>query len=323
MRVVVIGGTGHIGSYLVPRLVEAGYSVASVSRGERKPYRQHPAWARVEMVRADRSQQEADGSFGGRIAQLEPDVVVDLTCFTPESAAALLAALRGRVSHLVHCGTVWVHGTAREVPVTEDAVRRPFGAYGVGKAAAEALLLMESRRGGVPVTVLHPGHIVGPGWAPVGPTGNVDGSVFEALARGDTVTLPNLGLETLHHVHADDVAQAFERALLRRSAAVGESFHVTSERALTLRGYAEAVAAWFGHEPDLRFAPLEAWVKEGSDHALATVDHVRHSSHTSIAKAERLLGYVPRYTSMQAIAESVTWMVDHGELDLGDRRPPG
>lgn len=322
MRVVVIGGTGHIGSYLVPRLVEAGYAVTSVSRGERKPYRQHPAWARVEVVRADRSQQEADGSFGGRIAQLEPDAVVDLTCFTPESADGLLAALRGRVSHLLHCGTVWVHGTAREVPVTEAAVRRPFGAYGIGKAAAEELLLMESRRGGVPVTVLHPGHIVGPGWAPVGPTGNVDGGVFEALARGDSVTLPNLGLETLHHVHADDVAQAFERALLRHSAAVGESFHVTSERALTLRGYAEAVAAWFGQEPELRFAPLAEWEGDGSDHAHATIDHVRHSSNTSIAKAERLLGYRPRYTSLQAVAESVAWLADHGELDLGGRRLP-
>ena len=33
MRVAVIGGTGHIGSYLTPMLVEAGHSVTCVSRG--------------------------------------------------------------------------------------------------------------------------------------------------------------------------------------------------------------------------------------------------------------------------------------------------
>ena len=37
-RVVVIGATGHIGSYLVPRLVRAGNEVIAVSRGERAPY---------------------------------------------------------------------------------------------------------------------------------------------------------------------------------------------------------------------------------------------------------------------------------------------
>jgi uncharacterized protein YbjT (DUF2867 family) len=39
VRVVVIGGTGHIGSYLTPRLVAAGHDVVVLSRGERQPYR--------------------------------------------------------------------------------------------------------------------------------------------------------------------------------------------------------------------------------------------------------------------------------------------
>jgi uncharacterized protein YbjT (DUF2867 family) len=43
MRVVVIGGTGHIGTYLVPKLVETGYQVISVSRQQREPYRPHVA----------------------------------------------------------------------------------------------------------------------------------------------------------------------------------------------------------------------------------------------------------------------------------------
>jgi nucleoside-diphosphate-sugar epimerase len=38
-RVVVIGATGHIGTYLVPRLVDAGHEVTVVSRGTRGPER--------------------------------------------------------------------------------------------------------------------------------------------------------------------------------------------------------------------------------------------------------------------------------------------
>jgi uncharacterized protein YbjT (DUF2867 family) len=55
MRVVIIGGTGHIGTYLVQRLVEAGYEVVSVSRQERAPYRNHAAWKSVQQVKVDRT----------------------------------------------------------------------------------------------------------------------------------------------------------------------------------------------------------------------------------------------------------------------------
>ncbi|GAG65857.1 unnamed protein product, partial [marine sediment metagenome] len=60
-----------------------------------------------------------------------------------------------------------------------------------------------------PATVLHPGHIVGEGWAPLNPAGHFNPEVFTKLARGRELVLPNLGLETVHHVHADDVAQVF------------------------------------------------------------------------------------------------------------------
>jgi hypothetical protein len=41
------------------------------------------------------------------------------------------------------------------------------------------------------------------------------------LARGEELALPNLGMETVHHVHADDMAQAFVRSLDSWSVAVG------------------------------------------------------------------------------------------------------
>jgi len=133
--------------------------------------------------------------------------------------------------------------------------------------------------------VLHPGHISGPGWTPVNPAGNVDTEVFSRLAQGREVALPNFGLETVHHVHADDVAQAFQRALESWSAAVGESFHVVSPSALTLRGFAEAVAEWFGRDADLTFLPFDEWAErpEYDDDAVETTeDHVRHSPSISI-----------------------------------------
>lgn len=148
MRVVVIGSTGHIGTYLVPRLVAAGHQVAAVSRNRREPYHQSAVWQRVTRVQADRVAEERAGTFGKRISDLQPDAVMDLICFTLESARQLVDSLRGKIQHFLHCGTIWVHGPSREVPTTEDEPRRAFGDYGVRKAAIEEYLLREARLGG-------------------------------------------------------------------------------------------------------------------------------------------------------------------------------
>src|ERR1700733_6976206 len=154
-RVVVIGATGHIGSYLVPRLVRGGHEVIAMSRGGRDPYHPSPEWGSVTQVRADRDAEDAEGTFGARIDALRPSRPL-----------------------LVHCGTIWVHGAALRVPVTEDEPRTAYGDYGTGKAEIEALLHAETEAGGVPSVVLHPGHISGPGWPVITPAGNLDPGVW-------------------------------------------------------------------------------------------------------------------------------------------------
>ena len=264
--------------------------------------------------------EDTEGTFGKQILELKPDAVVDMICFTVDSARQLVTALQGYIQHFLHCGSIWVHGHSVEVPTTEDQPRRPFGEYGIQKAQIEEYLLNEARLNGFPATILHPGHIVGPGWPPLNPAGHFDPEVFTKLARGGELTLPNLGMETVHHVHADDVAQAFEKALIYRSTAVGESFHVVSPSAVTLRGYAEHVSAWFGKTATLQFMSWEEWKGTVSEEkADITWDHIAHSPNCSISKATRLLDYHPRYSSMQAVYEAVTWLIDHKVVLVPER----
>jgi nucleoside-diphosphate-sugar epimerase len=318
VKVVVIGATGHIGTYLVPRLVREGHEVVAISRGQRPPYEPDEAWDKVEHVVIDRAAADENGTFGPTVASMRPDAVADLLCFTVSSARQIADALAPASTYLLHCGTIWSHGPAVEVPVREDAPRRPFGDYGTQKAAIEELLLGMAQGGDLPCTVLHPGHIVGPGWAPVNPAGNFNPAVFERLAKGEELKLPNFGLETVHHVHADDVAQAFVKALSQPARASGEAFHVVSERALTLRGYAQVVAGWFGREANLTYLGWDEWSKnEAPEDAAATLDHISHSPSMSIAKATRALGYQPRYTSLEAVRESLEWLIDNGRVNTG------
>jgi len=318
-RVVVIGATGHIGTYLVPRLVRAGHEVIALSRGARAPYQPSPQWRTVTEVTVDRDAEDAAGTFGARVAALRPDVVIDLICFTAASAAQLVEALRPDRPLLVHCGTIWVHGPARRVPVTEDEPRTAYGEYGTGKMEIEALLHRETLAGGVPSVVLHPGHISGPGWPVITPAGNLDPAVWTTLATGRPLALPDHGLGVLHHVHADDVAQAFELAL-SRPAAIGASFHVVSEQSMTLSGLAAGVAGWFGREPVLDFVDwAEFGQRAGPEHAEATREHTFRSITASIARGREVLGYAPRYSSLDALHEALEWLVEAGQADVGGR----
>jgi nucleoside-diphosphate-sugar epimerase len=315
MRVAIIGGTGHIGSYLTPLLVEAGYSVTCVCRGVRKPYREHSAWLSVEYVLVDRIEEEEAGTFGERIARLQADVIIDLTCYNLPSAQQLVKAVTGNAGHLLHCGTIWVHGPTGSVPTTEDQPRHPFGDYGIRKAAIEAWLLSARESGELAVTVLHPGHLVGPGWAPINPTGNFNTSIFASLSQGSEVRIPNFGMETLNHVHAEDVAQAFLLAAQKRSESAGQSFHVVAGSALTLRWYAEQMAEWFHQPARLKFLAFDQWKLDvSSKDAATTEDHLRHSPNCSIEKAQKLLGYKPRHTPLAAVQESVSWLIENGVI---------
>jgi nucleoside-diphosphate-sugar epimerase len=321
-RVVVIGATGHIGTYLVPRLVDGGHEVIAISRGSREPYQASPQWQAVTQVTVDRDAEDAEGTFGDRIAALRPDAVIDLICVTKASAQQLVDALRPARPLLVHCGTIWVHGPALRVPVTEDEPRTAYGEYGTGKAEIEALLHEETEAGGVPTVVLHPGHISGPGWPVVTPAGNLDPATWTALATGQPVALPDHGLGVLNHVHADDVAQAFDLALAC-PAAIGASFHVVAEQAMTLRGLATGVAGWFGREPVLDFVDWPEFTRRaGPDHAEGTREHTFRGIAASIARAREVLGYAPRYSTLDALHEALAWLVANGQADIGNQPFP-
>jgi nucleoside-diphosphate-sugar epimerase len=308
-RIAVIGATGHVGTYLVPRLVRAGHEVIALSRGEREPYTPAPEWNAVEKRQLDREAEDA----GERVAALGADVVIDMVCFTGESARRMVEALRPTQPLLLHCGTIWVHGPSARVPITEDEPRTAYGEYGTGKMAAEAYLL---RQRDVPTVILHPGHISGPGWPVITPAGNLDARVWETLAAGDPLPLPDMGLGVLHHVHADDVAQAFEKAVTR-PAAIGASFHVVAEQAMTTRGLAEGVAAWWGKSATIEDVSWEEFARRvGAEHAEATREHVGRSITASIDRAKHVLDYAPRYSTLQALREAVQSLAARGEVGV-------
>ena len=121
----------------------------------------------------------------------------------------------------------------------------------------------------------------------------------------------------LHHVHADDVAQAIELAVGNPASAIGESFNVVSPQAVTLRGLSEQVAGWYGKNAELIYLDWEEWRRhESQEDAGHTWEHIRNSPCGSIEKARHVLGYEPRYTTYEMLREALTWLIVNGRVNL-------
>ena len=86
MRVIVIWAAGHIGTYLIPMLVDNGYETIAITRTLSPPYEDVPAWHKVDRVLPDR---QKNPEFICKLNEMKPDIIVDLVNFNIEETEIL------------------------------------------------------------------------------------------------------------------------------------------------------------------------------------------------------------------------------------------
>ncbi|RAX54524.1 hypothetical protein CCY99_03935 [Helicobacter sp. 16-1353] len=314
-KVVVIGSTGHIGTYLVPMLVENGFEVIGISRGKSPPYEANKAFDKITKITLDRTKEP---DFATKIAALNADVIVDLINFHIDDTIKMVKALKN-ISHYLFCSSIWAHGRARELPSDPNSTTKaPLDEYGIQKFKSEMYLKEQFKKSGFPASIIMPGQISGAGWLIINPWGNLNVKIFEKIARGEEISLPNWGMETLHHVHAYDVAQMFFKAIMHRDCALGESFHAVAKQSLSLYGYAEMMYEYFNKTPKISFLSWEKWCeyegnKEEIDH---TYFHIARSGHYSIENAQRLIDYKPKYSTQETIKIAIESYIKRGIIKV-------
>jgi nucleoside-diphosphate-sugar epimerase len=119
MRILVIGGTGFIGRFLVPRLLEAGHDVAVLQR----PASAKPVPDGALSIRGDRH--NLLGSAGA-LRAIVPDVVVDLILSSGRQAAAFMDVFRGHAGRVVAASSIDVYRAMDVVHRREEGPLEPL-----------------------------------------------------------------------------------------------------------------------------------------------------------------------------------------------------
>ncbi len=316
MRVALTGASGYTGGRLLERLRGRGDAVSVLVRERSLTDRVRTLATRV--VEGDLGDAEALSRLVEGCDAVVHVAAVYRTAGHPDSyyrevnvggtERLLEQASRSGVARFVHTSTVGVHGHVANPPADEESPIVPGDIYQQTKAEAEALALRFHRQRGVPVAVVRPGAIYGPGETRLL-------KLFRAIARG-RYAIVGSGASFYHPVYIDDLLQGFLLAL-EREEAVGESFLIcgpsyvsqtdlaaliakhTGGRVLPFRVPARPLQ-WAGDLVEALCVPL------GIDPPLhrRRVDFWTKSRAFSIEKARRLLGYSPKVDLDEGIART-------------------
>ena len=304
MKILVIGASGHIGSYLVKELVNENYEVFAVMRGERQPYDYNEnIWSKVKVIKMSRDELCESDVFNAN----HFDVVCDLIAYNLDSVKKILPKINNDAFY-VQIGTIWMYGNKVYLPVDEKHPKNGLEDYGVQKGMIEEYLFDLVRKNKLRATVIHPGHVSGKEWDPINPQGNKDLSLYAKMKKGEEVLLPFLGLTTLQHVHSYDLAKIILACIKNQEIANGEAFNAVCEKAMTMRALCEYVYGFYKQTSKIKYVEWAEFEKNvGDRHAAATLDHATHSPCCSVEKAKNLLGVKLKYSITDIFDEYLTY----------------
>lgn len=301
----LLGGAGQVGQGAARRLTREGWRVTVASLSGR-PEAALTALG-VTQVQVDRTEPAA-------LADAVPDdtdLLVDCVCFTPADARQLVA-LGERVGAMVVLSTlsVYVDAAGRSldeadsdaafphypVPVTEDQPTLAPGeaTYSTKKAAVEQILLDEAV---VPVTVLRPGAIHGPG------TRHAREWYFvkRALDKRPFVALAYRGESRFQPTSTANLAEAVWRAAQRPGR---RALNLADPDAPTVIEIGRAVAALLDHEWAELLLPGAPVGTVGG-----TPWSIPRPFVASSGRAAAEIGYEPVHTYAEALTSQVPWLV--------------
>jgi nucleoside-diphosphate-sugar epimerase len=333
MTVAVTGATGFLGSSLVAALIQQQQSVRILARDERKA--RHLFGDAVTIIPGDMAdaghvRQAIDGAttiyhLAGRL--YHPNTPAELYEQTHvEGTRRLLQACQGqkRLQRLVYVSTTGVFGVTGETPVAEDAPFAPTNAYETTKLKGELLALKSYQGDGLPVTIVRPGLVYGPGDLHLlGFFASIQKGLFRVIAGGKA---------SLHPVYIDDLIAAL-LLCAERSQALGRSYNIAGAHPITVRELAGAIAhavnrklpagnipLWLANLASDVFAIMPGIKGEHAPLTRSRVKFLTNSRMYDMSRAKSELNYTPLVELEEGIKRTVEWYYTQGYLVDSSRK---
>jgi UDP-glucose 4-epimerase len=273
-RILVIGGTGGVGTSLVEALLEKGYDVSMLVH-KNVPRIRHANLKTFAGDVLDKPSLHAAFECVDTVVNMVGQITVPREYYALNSIGILNVldeCADSGVGKVVFTSSAKVYGEGEE-KFSEESEPSPVSQEGVIKLMAENMHRHFSDRTGVPVVCLRLSNVYGPS--------QTKGVVFNFVrdAKKGAVTINGDGTQERVFVHADDVATAIISAIGLKSSGF-EVFNISSDESVMINELLRLVQDALGTNAKVVHRDFEA-PEEGA-------------TRTDYSKAKRILGYASK-----------------------------
>lgn len=305
-NILVTGGAGFIGSHIVNRLLVDGFEVTVVdnlSTGRLENLQRNER-GDVHFIRGDirdfdlmrRVVADMDVVFHEAasidVASSLSDPLTTHSVNVTGTLNLLISCLDSSVKRLIFASSASIYGETDVLPTAEDTTPNPISPYAVSKLAAEDYANLFFKAYGLNTVCLRYFNVYGSRQGSNHYSGVIPIFINRVLHERPPVVYGN-GEQTRDFVHVQDVVDANMLAL-RSKNAVGEVFNIGTGTPMSITQLAKIVLETLGKES---LNPVYAGSRPGDLSA----------SYADITKARRVMGYDPKVTLTEGIAELVRW----------------
>ncbi len=316
-RFLITGGAGFLGINLIRFLVQRGHAITSLDIAD---FRYPDVVDKVKVIQGDIRDPDAVER-----ALEDVDVVVHAAAALPlypheeiystnidGTRTVLEAAYRRGVRRLIHISSTAVYGIPDHHPLLEDDPLSGVGPYGKSKVQAEEIC-HEYRRKGLCIPILRPKSFVGPERL------GVFALLYEWASEGKNFPILGSGRNRYQLLDVEDLCQAIVLVANGPEEVTNDVFNIGAGQFATVREEFQAVLdeAGYGRRvisipatpartvlrilERLHLSPLYQW----------TYDTITTDSFVSVEKAERVLGFKPQFSNVDALLRNYRWYLDN------------
>lgn len=314
--VFITGGSGFLGINLIRYLLDRDYAIISYDLIEFD----YPEKSKIQTIVGDIRDYDAVAA-----AMKGADYVIHTAAALPlyskedimstdvdGTRNVLKAAFREKVDRAIHVSSTAVYGIPDHHPLVETDQLIGVGPYGEAKIAAEEVA-QEGRDNGMCVSVIRPKSFIGPERL------GVFALFYEWAREGHGFPILGNGKNLYQFLDVEDLCQAIHLCMTLPKEKVNDTFNIGAKKFGTMKDDYQAVLdhAGFGKKircipagpaifilrilEALHLSPLYKWVYETA----------AQESFVSIEKAEKVLGYKPKYSNTDALLRNYDWYVAH------------
>jgi nucleoside-diphosphate-sugar epimerase len=318
MKYLITGGSGFLGINLTRYLLNKGHEVICYDIADFD----YPERDRITFIKADiRDRAALDRAMPG--VHIVVHTAAALPLYSKEdiyttdvigTRNVVEAAYQAGVERLIHISSTAVYGIPDHHPLYEDDPLHGVGPYGEAKIEAERICL-EYRQKGMCIPIIRPKSFIGPerlgvfallyDWAR-------DGRGFPVLGNGKN---------RYQYLDVEDLCDAIYLCATLPRERVNDTFNIGAKEFGTVAEDFQAVLDYAGHGKKVKpfpagpvilglrilealgLSPLYKWVYET----------IAKDSFVSIEKAERVLGFRPKYSNKDALLRNFQWYLDNYE----------